>query len=188
MAVIQCEMCTWIWAILRAIPYSSHGHGYGRLWCILVLSYIRVSLISKSPRIAANRHKSPRIATNRHESPRIATNRSRPNSGVNNQLRSSVAVWITSFKWCSGIVTSVVRKAAPHVRQQFFIDKTFNFINFMWRTATKSFVRRTLFIPPCPTVCGQSWKCVAIRSRRYARGAIWRKTVYKLLKWRHWRV
>ena len=72
------------------------------------------------------------------------------------------------------------------LRQQLFIDKTFNFINFMWRTATKSFIRRTLFIPPCPTV--RSWKCVAVLSRRYARGAIWRKTVYKLLKWRHWRV
>ena len=71
------------------------------------------------------------------------------------------------------------------LRQQLFIDKTFNCINFMW-PATKSFIRRTLFIPPCPTVW--SWKCVAVLSRRYARCAIWRKTVYKLLKWRHWHV
>ena len=51
----------------------------------------RVSLISKSPRIATNRHESPRIATNRHELP--------PNRrGANNPLRPSVAVCITSFK------------------------------------------------------------------------------------------
>ena len=49
------------------------------------------------------------------------------------------------------------------LRQQLFIDKTFNFINFMWRTATKSFIRRTLFIPPCPTVW--SWRYVAVLSR-----------------------
>ena len=53
-----------------------------KLWC----SYDRVSLISKSPRIATNRRES------------IAANRSRLNSGANNPLRPSVAVCITSFK------------------------------------------------------------------------------------------
>ena len=82
-----------------------------------------MSLISKSPQIAANRHESPRIATNRRESPRIAANRSRLNSGANNPLRPSVAVCITSFKRCSGNVSSVVRKGAPHVLQLFLSIK-----------------------------------------------------------------
>ena len=137
-----------------------------------------MSLISKSPRTAANRH----------ESPRIAANRSRLNSGANNPLRpphSNDALEMLVLSFARG---HHMYCFLQQLRQQFFLmDKTLHFINFMWRTATKSFIRRTLFIPPCPTVRGRSWKCVAVYSRRYARGAIWRTTVYKLLKWRHWR-
>ena len=90
---------------------------------LLVLVVVWVSLISESPRIATNRRESPRIAANRHESPRIAANRSRLNSGANNPFRPSVAVCITSLKLCSGNVSSVVRKGAPHVLQLFLSIK-----------------------------------------------------------------
>ena len=40
-----------------------------------------------------------------------------------------------------------------------------NFINFMWRTATKSFIRRTLFIPPCPCGHGSVWPFLVVATR-----------------------
>ena len=135
-----------------------------------------VSLISKSPRITANCH-------------RIAAGSTAVR--IIRYVRRLLCVYYQPHS--NDALEMLVRSFARghhmycflQLRQQFFIDKTFNFINFMWRTATKSFIRHALFIPPCH---GQSWKCVAVLSRRYARGAIWRKTVYKLLKWRHWRV
>ena len=108
------------------------------------------------------------------KSPRIATNRSQLNSGANNPFRPSVAVRITSFKWCSGNVSFVVRKVAPHV----LLVTTTTVLSFL---SIKHSISSTscdvqLLNRSYGVYCsfrharlrGWSWKCVAVLSRRYA--------------------